>query len=54
MKKPLRAQAVEYLQYLKEQGLTHVPSSGKKFAKRPPAAPPPISSPTARPPTSDL
>lgn len=47
MKKPLRAQAVEYLQYLKEQGLTHVPSSGKKFAKAPPA-------PTSdlRPPTS--
>ncbi|NCD22751.1 MAG: uracil-DNA glycosylase [Spartobacteria bacterium] len=50
MKKPLREQAVEYLQYLKEQGVTHVPSSGKKFAKRPPV------SPTAdrRPPTSDL
>lgn len=39
MKKPLRAQAVEYLQYLKEQGLTHVPSSGKTFAKK--SAPPP-------------
>ena len=37
MKKPLREQAVEYLQYLKEQGVTHVPSSGKKFAKAPPA-----------------
>ena len=40
MKKPLREQAVEYLQYLKEQGVTHVPSSGKTFAKpRPPARP---------------
>ena len=34
MKKPLREQAVEYLQYLKEQGVTHVPSSGKKFAPK--------------------
>ena len=57
MKKPLRAQAVEYLQYLKEQGIIHVPSSGKKFAKpaaalpRSPAVP---SSPTSalRPPNS--
>ena len=61
MKKPLREQAVEYLQYLKEQGVTHVPSSGKKFAKRPPAspasdlrprtpaAPPPPSPPAPRP-----
>lgn len=40
MKKPLREQAVEYLQYLKEQGITHVPSSGKKFAKPRPSAPP--------------
>ena len=38
MKKPLRAQALEYLQYLKEQGVTHVPSSGKKFAKAPAAS----------------
>ena len=58
MKKPLRAQAVEYLQYLKEQGLTHVPSSGKKFAKKPPSAPPssipaiPHSSIPAIPPSS--
>ena len=47
MKKPLREQAVEYLQYLKEQGVTHVPSSGKKFAKRPPASPPPAPAPSA-------
>jgi DNA polymerase len=40
MKKPLREQAVEYLQYLKEQGVTHVPSSGKKFAKPRPSVPP--------------
>ena len=33
MKKPLRDQAVEYLQYLKEQGVTHVPSSGRKPSK---------------------
>ena len=39
MKKPLREQAVEYLQYLKEQGVTHVPSSGRKFAKPFPARP---------------
>ena len=50
MKKPLREQAVEYLQYLKEQGVTHVPSSGKKFAKRPPVFP----TADRRPPTSDL
>ena len=43
MKKPLRAQAVEYLQYLKEQGLTHVPSSGKTFAKKSPPPPAPKS-----------
>ena len=48
MKKPLRAQAVEYLQYLKEQGLTHVPSSGKKFAAPRPSSPPP-SPPAPRP-----
>lgn len=49
MKKPLREQAVEYLQYLKEQGITHVPSSGKTFAK-----PSPSARPTAprRPPTA--
>ena len=41
MKKPLREQAVEYLQYLKEQGLTHVPSSGKTFAKKSPPTPAP-------------
>ena len=57
MKKPLREQAVEYLQYLKEQGVTHVPSSGKKFAKRPAASPtadrrPPASLPVSRPPAS--
>ena len=49
MKKPLREQAVEYLQYLKEQGITHVPSSGKTFAK-----PSPSPRPTAlrQPPTA--
>ena len=56
MKKPLREQAVEYLQYLKEQGVTHVPSSGKTFAKPRPAAPPasrpaPADSATPPPPT---
>lgn len=40
MKKPLREQTLEYLQYLKEQGVTHVPSSGRKFAK-PVSLPPP-------------
>ena len=45
MKKPLREQALEYLQYLKEQGVTHVPTSGKKFAKAPPA---PKSTPAGR------
>ena len=51
MKKPLREQAVEYLQYLKEQGITHVPASGRKPAR--PPAPPPASSaapvPAAKP-----
>ena len=47
MKKPLREQAVEYLQYLKEQGVTHVPSSGKKFAKPRPPSPPPSTPATA-------
>ena len=56
MKKPLREQAVEYLQYLKEQGVTHVPSSGKTFAKPRPPAPPasrpaPADSATPPPPT---
>ena len=37
MKKSIPEQAVEYLQYLKEQGITHVPSSGKKFVKKNPA-----------------
>ena len=27
---PIRQQAIEYLQYLKEQGITHVPASGKR------------------------
>lgn len=40
MKKPLREQTLEYLQYLKEQGVTHVPSSGRKFAKTPPGPSP--------------
>ncbi len=43
MKKPLREQAVEYLNYLKEQGVTHVPSSGKNnmlnVSPTPPAKP---------------
>ena len=52
MKKPLRAQAVEYLQYLKEQGVTHVPSSGKKFAAPRPSSPPPPSPLAPRPPPS--
>ncbi len=54
MKKPLREQAVEYLQYLKEQGITHVPASGKKFAPPsprtaglPPPQRPPIPPPLA-------
>ena len=47
MKKPLREQAVEYLQYLKEQGVTHVPSSGKNFAAK---APLPAAKPLAPPP----
>ena len=55
MKKPLREQAVEYLQYLKEQGITHVPSSGKTFAKKAPAPaaprpPAPVPAPVPRPP----
>ena len=48
MKKPLREQAVEYLHYLKEQGVTHVPSSGKKFAKKSPPPSPQPSSPPSR------
>jgi uracil-DNA glycosylase len=48
-KKLLREQALEYLQYLKEQGLTHVPASGKRPVQRPaPQSPAPPS------PTSDL
>ena len=35
MKPSLRNQAVEYLQYLKEQGLTHVPASGIRKTKAP-------------------
>lgn len=50
MKKPLREQAVEYLQYLKEQGVTHVPSSGKKLAKAPPQSPAPAKSAAPVPP----
>ncbi len=50
MKNNLREQAVEYLQYLKEQGITHVPSSGKKFAKKtPPPAPSPAKAAAAVP-----
>ena len=44
MKKPLREQAIEYLEYLKEQGVTHVPASGKKTPK---AAPTPPAKPVA-------
>ena len=52
MKKSLPAQAVEYLQYLKEQGITHVPSSGKKFAKKQaaPSLPRTAAMPTPPPP----
>lgn len=39
MKKPLREQAIEYMEYLKEQGITHVPSSGKTAVQAPEAAP---------------
>jgi uracil-DNA glycosylase len=39
MKKSLREQAVEYMEYLKEQGITHVPASGKPLAPAPKAAP---------------
>ena len=35
MKKPLREQAVEYLQYLKERGITQVPVSSRKAAGSP-------------------
>lgn len=35
MKPTVRRQAVDYLHYLKEQGITHVPSSGKLPAKPP-------------------
>ena len=68
MKKPLREQAIEYLEYLKEQGVTHVPASGKKTPKAAPtppakpvaaassrpavAAPPPSPKPVAAPRTS--
>ena len=48
MKKNLREQAIEYLEYLKEQGITHVPCSGKPIPeakstatqKAPKSAPP--------------
>ncbi len=48
MKKPLREQAVEYLRYLKEQGITHVPASGKKST--PPPAPAAKTAPLYAPP----
>lgn len=41
MKKPLREQALEYLNYLKEQGVTHVPASGKASRTREGKAAPP-------------
>jgi len=38
MKKSLPEQAIEYLEYLKEQGITHVPSSGRKSTPPQPIA----------------
>ncbi len=38
MKKPLREQAIEYLRYQKEQGITHIPTTRAR-PPRPPAAP---------------
>ena len=50
MKKPLREQAIEYLEYLKEQGITHVPSSGKKIPKTAPTPPAkPVEAPSSKP-----
>ena len=49
MKKPLREQAVEYLLYLKEQGLTHVPASGKKPPKKSTVSPAPAPAPAKKP-----
>ena len=49
MKKPLREQAVEYLQYLKEQGLTHVPASGRKPAQPPSPLPAAAAAPATTP-----
>lgn len=50
MKKPLREQAIEYLEYLKEQGITHVPSSGKKIPKMAPTPPAkPVEAPSSKP-----
>ena len=37
MKKPLREQAIEYLRYQKEQGITHLPTT-RAWRPRPPAA----------------
>ena len=48
MKKNLREQAVEYLSYLKEQGITHVPSSGKLPAAVP-SPPSPRNAPARAP-----
>jgi len=58
MKKPLNAQALEYLQYLKEQGVTHVPVSGRQPARPAPGArapktpsdPAPTAAPASHPP----
>ncbi len=52
MKKPLREQALEYLLYLKEQGVTHVPASGKTLPK--PSAARPRSPVAPSSPASDL
>lgn len=38
MTKPLRKQALEYLQYLKEQGITHVPATVPRTRRAPAAA----------------
>ena len=51
MTKPLRKQALEYLQYLKEQGITHVPATVPRTRRAPAAATPsaPPAAPRSRP-----
>ena len=49
MTTPLRQQAREYLQYLKEQGITHVPATVPR-TPRPPAAPQSLPAPALTPP----